>query len=174
MMMTSKNATMLLDLVLMLCEIALYVVPIAIAGLLLWNVIPKTYAVTKVVDGDSLEVRRGKRHLRLRIKYFDAPEFHQDGGQEARAHLAKLLTRGALRMGHYEIDAYDRALGRCYIGWMPVDWLMISAGHAWPTSTLGQIIAILPRIRRRGLWAMRRPIHPSVWRRARIQTMRTR
>lgn len=174
MIMTSQHANMLVDLVLLLCGIGLYVVPIAIAGLLLWNVIPKTYIVTKVVDGDSLEVRRGKRHLRLRIKHFDAPEFHQDGGKEARAHLAKLLTHGALRMGHHEIDVYGRALGRCYIGWMPVDWLMISAGHAWPTSTLGQIISFLPRIRRRGLWAMRRPIHPSVWRQARIQTMRTR
>src|SRR3546814_11653664 len=75
-------------------------------------------------------------------------------------------------MGLYENDAYDRALGRCYIGWTPVDWLMIHGGHAWPTNFIGSLISIAPRLRRRGLWAMRRPIHPSVWRQARPQSFK--
>src|SRR3546814_18550199 len=100
------------------------------ADLIAWNVYPKRFEVTRVVDGDSLEVRRGNRQLRVRIKHFDAPEYHQDGGREARIYLAQLLKGRPLRMGLYENDAYDRALGRCYIGWTPDDWLMTPGGHA--------------------------------------------
>src|SRR3546814_711649 len=170
--MTSTNPSAILELILALFELALYLVPIGVAALIAWNVYPKRFEVTRVVDGDSLEVRRGNRQLRVRIKHFDAPEYHQDGGREARIYLAQLLKGRPLRMGLYENDAYDRALGRCYIGWTPVDWLMIHGGHAWPTNFIGSLISIAPRLRRRGLWAMRRPIHPSVWRQARPQSFK--
>jgi micrococcal nuclease len=170
--MTRTSPSDIVDIVIILFEIALYVVPIGIAALIAWNVYPKTLHVTRVVDGDSLEVQNGRRQLRVRIKHFDAPEYHQDGGREARAYLVKLLERGRLRMGLSDYDAFNRVLGRCYIGWMPVDWLMIHGGHAWPTSFVGSLISIAPRLRRRGLWAMRRPIHPSVWRQARPQSFK--
>lgn len=166
------SASALLEILLTAFELALYAVPFGIVALIGWNLYPKRLELTRVVDGDSLEARSGKRDLRIRIKHFDAPEYHQDGGREAWLHLTKLLRRGPLRMGAYEIDVYNRVLGRCYVGWTPIDWLMISAGHAWPTSFIGSLISIPPRLRRRGLWAMRRPIHPAIWRQARPQSFK--
>src|SRR3546814_4885299 len=110
--MTSTNPSAILEIILALFELALYLVPIGVAALIAWNVYPKRFEVTRVVDGDSLEVRRGNRQLRVRLKHFDAPEYHQDGGREARIYLAQLLKGRPLRMGLYENDAYDRALGR--------------------------------------------------------------
>src|SRR3546814_1639461 len=89
--MTSTNPSAILEIILALFELALYLVPIGVAALIAWNVYPKRFEVTRVVDGDSLEVRRGNRQLRVRIKHFDAPEYHQDGGREARIYLAQLL-----------------------------------------------------------------------------------
>src|SRR3546814_10743327 len=96
--MTSTNPSAILEIILALFELALYLVPIGVAALIAWNVYPKRFEVTRVVDGDSLEVRRGNRQLRVRIKHFDAPEYHQDGGREARIYLAQLLKGRPLRM----------------------------------------------------------------------------
>src|SRR3546814_5448353 len=70
--MTSTNPSAILEIILALFELALYLVPIGVAALIAWNVYPKRFEVTRVVDGDSLEVRRGNRQLRVRIKHFDA------------------------------------------------------------------------------------------------------
>src|SRR3546814_18318982 len=103
--MTSTNPSAILEIILALFELALYLVPIGVAALIAWNVYPKRFEVTRVVDGDRLEVRRGNRQLRVRIKHFDAPEYHQDGGREARIYLAPLLKGRPLPLRLYKHEA---------------------------------------------------------------------
>lgn len=153
----------------MIDQITFTQVAIAIALILICAAWPRPIHVVHYADGDSIEAMRGKRRLRIRLKHFDAPEYHQDGGWEARRHLVALLDGKSVRIGFSSLDVYGRTLGRCYVNGIPVDWLMIAGGHAWPATAFGTVLSFYPRLRRKGLWAQRRPIHPAYWRRAKLQ-----
>src|SRR3546814_10924395 len=102
--MTSTNPSAILEIILALFELALYLVPIGVAALIAWNVYPKRFEVTRVVDGDSLDVRRGNRQLRVRIKHLYAPEYHQAGGREALIYLPKFIKGRPPPQRLYEKD----------------------------------------------------------------------
>jgi micrococcal nuclease len=79
--------------------------------------------VTKVVDGDTIEVRVGGRTEKVRLIGIDTPETKdprrpvQCYGAEASAHTAELLPPGtAVRLERdvEERDAYDRLLAYVY------------------------------------------------------------
>lgn len=49
--------------------------------------------VTKVVDGDSFKVQTDEAERSIRLIGYDAPELKQVGGEQAKQHLASLLTK---------------------------------------------------------------------------------
>ncbi len=87
--------------------------------------------VTRVVDGDDLEVEGG---LRIRLVLVDAPELSESGGLEARDYLTDLCL-GSLALideDDFQIgeDPYGRILAVVYCDGTNANAAMISAGHA--------------------------------------------
>lgn len=143
-------------------------VGILIAALLsaLWLLWPRKITITRVVDGDSFEGAISGRPVRVRIAGYDAPEYRQPFGREARTALAAIISGKSVRIWYPGRDKYGRILGVCTIGLTPLSWRMVSAGCGWPNSTATSIISLVARLRRRGLWQSKNRIHPSTWRRA--------
>lgn len=140
---------------------AILFVIILLTGSLHW---PRRVHLRRIVDGDSIEVKRGSRILRVRIAHLDAPEYRQPGGRASLRHLEQLLVRRKLRLCSGTIDKYGRTVATLLVDGHPVHWAMIRAGHAWPATTFGHALSWGPRLRRRGLWGDPQRMHPSRWR----------
>lgn len=139
---------------------------LALSAFILCLAWPSKLRVTRIVDGDSLEgIWRG-RFIRVRLSGYDAPEYRQHYGREARSHLATLLTGRSVRLLVTSRDCYGRHLAVCLADGVPVSWQMIWDGYGWPDGKLALLLSLYPRLRRLGLWRGTRPIHPSVWRKA--------
>ncbi|AXK43872.1 thermonuclease family protein [Erythrobacter aureus] len=142
----------------------IYVIPALIAAAIGYALWPHRLEVTRVVDGDSLEgIYRGRTE-RIRLKGFDAPEYRQPGGREARTALVRLLEGRTIRLWLPSRDRYQRLLASCLTDGKPLSWQMIRLGHGWPEGKLGLLLSLAPRIRRKGLWSYRDAVHPSLWR----------
>lgn len=125
---------------------------------------PRQVTISRIVDGDSLEVRRGRKLLRVRIAHMDAPEYKQPGGRASLRYLEGLLVGRTIRLCFGRQDIYGRRVARVLVNGTPVDWLMVRAGHAWPDSSIGVCLSLYARIRRRGIWNDPQRLHPSHWR----------
>lgn len=125
---------------------------------------PRRLEITRVVDGDSLLGMYRGRQVRVRLAGFDAPEYRQFHGREARLKLMRICQGGSMLVWFPGKDHYGRLLARGTIGWLPVSWRMVWAGYGWPDSKIGHLLALAPRVMRRGLWANRNRIQPSVYR----------
>lgn len=134
---------------------------LCIGLLVVW---PRRVLVNRVVDGDSLEGQYRANYQRIRIKGFDAPEYNQNSGREARAKLAEITQAHIIRIVMPRNDCYGRILGTCYAGLWPVSWRMIVAGYGWPDTKIGFILSLYPRLRNLGLWSHPHRMHPSKWR----------
>lgn len=116
----------------------------------------------RIVDGDTLE-RKGRR---FRLQGYDAPEWDQPHGPQARRALATMLDGSwslALTVG---IDGYERRLVWMATTRGPVASRMILSGHGHAEDPLGRILQALPWIARRGLWRGGGAVHPRAWRKA--------
>jgi len=133
--------------------------------------------IHRVVDGDSIEVIAANGRIeRVRLIGIDAPEYRtQPYGQEARAALSAVLEtreafgrRPTLTIRRCGRDQYGRTLARVWRGSLCVNSWMIANGHAWAErgSLAGNLSMAQARLSRRGLWADRAPVSPSLWRRA--------
>lgn len=134
-------------------------------AILLYIAYPRRLEVTRVVDGDSIEAIWRSRPIRVRLAGFDAPEYRQPAGKDARAALVRIASEHTIRMSCVNHDRYGRYLGVCFAGTTPVSWRMIVAGYGWPEGKIGFILSFIPKFAKRGLWAAENPVHPSFWRR---------
>lgn len=132
--------------------------------------------VTKVNDGDSIEVDLDSGHVRVRLAGIDTPEFDQPHGAESSAALKVLLPVGS--QVELEVVTQDQFRRMVAIVWQVVDQkrvnlneAMIREGHAWAYRryALGSGACDLEaeaRAKKLGLWA--RPVsdwvYPPEWR----------
>ena len=85
--------------------------------------------VSKVVDGDSLELSGITRQIRL--WGLDAPEWDEKGGPRATRYLEELAFGRRLSCTIRDIDKYDRFIARCELtGGPDIAADMIAAGVA--------------------------------------------
>jgi len=86
----------------------------------------------RVIDGDTLVTG----DVTIRLVNIDAPELGQTCGDDAPCGenaadaLRSFLRLGALRCEGDETDAYDRRLGRCWVGDRDLGALMVATGNA--------------------------------------------
>lgn len=131
-----------------------------------------TYTVSRVYDGDTVELKNANGKLKLRLTDIDAPERNQAYGQIARRALIK-LCQGSNVSIHLQLtgkDKYNRHLGNLQCNHTDVSIYMAEQGYAWHNEKFSNNLAVKnaadsARRDRIGLWSADKPLPPWVWRR---------
>lgn len=137
-----------------------------------------TGRVVVVADGDTLEVMRDGRAVRVRMAGIDAPESGQPWSRRARSRLAELVFHRDVTVHVRDVDRY----GRDVVDVMTSDGrrvnsILVGEGLAWfyeAYSDDGELerLEIEARSGRRGVWSDRNPTPPWVWRQRHPRTAR--
>lgn len=140
-----------------------------------------TFRVVRVIDGDTVDVSKFNRRVRIRLDSVDCPEDGQPWGETAKAGLIKLIGGKSVRLEEHGRDPYGRTIATLYVrseegsDWLNVNERMVILGHAW---VMRRFYSHLPRERQTalnrmeawakskkvGLWKTSNPIPPWEWR----------
>lgn len=126
--------------------------------------------VTRVIDGDTLDLQVGTATYRIRLTEIDAPEAGQPWDRAAtQALVAKVLQREVVAVVR-GTDDYGRRLGRIWLGERDVNRELVREGHAWAyrqylTDQTFLEDETAARRQRIGLWQGPSPSAPWLWRR---------
>lgn len=72
--------------------------------------------VTRVLDGDTIEVLQDKKPVRVRLANIDAPEKKQAFGSWSTNQLKNLVAGQIVKVTYTQKDRYGRVIGRVYRG----------------------------------------------------------
>src|SRR5262245_3249951 len=71
--------------------------------------------VTRVIDGDSIEVSEGSHAVVIRLRGVDAPEISQPYGRIAMIAVFRQAFGKIVRIETYGIDSHGRTIGDVYL-----------------------------------------------------------
>lgn len=97
----------------------------------LFNLHADSYFVTKVIDGDTIEVRQEKRNYKVRLSEIDAPEINQRFGTESKNFLASLILNEEIELIYITEDRYGRIVAKIYKDNKDINRSMVRSGLAW-------------------------------------------
>lgn len=150
-----------------LCQLVLALtVAVFLLPLLKCGIAPWIGTVSRIADGDSVEARLWSTDRRIRLAGFDAPEWKQSYGRQARTALVDRIEGHRVLFVPRAIDRYGRVVCTLLTLRGPISWRMVASGNAWSDSFVTGILVLVPRLLRRGLWADGARVHPSLWRAA--------
>jgi endonuclease YncB( thermonuclease family) len=137
---------------------------------------PLTFSgkVVKVIDGDTVDVLRDGRPLRVRLFGIDAPEKGQPFGQAAKRYATELTALKVVEVRGETLDRYGRTVGELLLpGGQSVNRRLVEAGYAWHYAKYSNdpVLARLEqeaRAARRGLWQDKAPEPPWDYRRRKV------
>jgi endonuclease YncB( thermonuclease family) len=87
--------------------------------------------VTKIVDGDTIDVELDSGPIRVRFDSVDAPERAQPWGKEATAALSRRVSGKEVELAVSEQDRYERLVATVYVHGESVNAWLVQQGHAW-------------------------------------------
>jgi endonuclease YncB( thermonuclease family) len=123
--------------------------------------------VTRVVDGDTIDVLLSSGRIRVRLQGIDAPERDQPGGREAQHWLQRRLIDHAVQLEPISQDRYERMVAIVHTERGVVNEELLQAGHAWAyrhyLRRVDRHYCELEEVARRagiGLWAAPMPHAP--------------
>jgi endonuclease YncB( thermonuclease family) len=133
-----------------------------------------TGTVVGLSDGDTLDVLREGKAVRIRLHGIDTPEKAQAFGTRARQYSSDLAFQQTVTVQVHDTDRYGRLVGEVLLpDGRSLNQELVRAGLAWwygqyapHDTTLAQLEA-QARAARRGLWADTAPVPPWKWRKAR-------
>jgi micrococcal nuclease len=87
------------------------------------------YKVTKVIDGDTIEIETGER---VRLLGIDTPELNARWGTDARKQTYQLVYGKDVRLelDHEKRDKYNRILAYVWLGDLLVNEKLVKDGYA--------------------------------------------
>ena len=130
--------------------------------------------VIKVIDGDTIWIKKDNNHIKVRLSYIDAPELKQNFGIRSRNFLSNLVLDKMIEVNTNKKDRYNRHLGEIYIHntneSIFVNAKMIKSGNAWvyKTHTNNPYLKNLEnyaKVNKKGLWNEKKIIEPWKFRR---------
>jgi endonuclease YncB( thermonuclease family) len=128
--------------------------------------------VTRVVDGDTIEVLVEKRPIRVRVAGIDTPERGQPWASRSKQALSERVFGKEVRVIEVTVDTYGRTVGEVYADNVCVGCGLVRDGHAWVYRRFTDDAVLLQledeaREARRGLWALPESerVPPWEWRR---------
>ncbi len=134
-----------------------------------------SYAVVRVADGDTIEVRSTDGEpQRVRFHGIDAPELGQAYGRAAKRELAELVAGANVTLEVRDVDPYDRLVAVVHLTAQTeatnVNAELVRRGYAWVYRRYTddpELIRLEREARedQRGLWRDRDPEPPWDWRR---------
>jgi len=128
----------------------------------------------KVIDGDTILIKKDNKHIKVRLSYIDAPELKQNFGIRSRNFLSNLVLDKMIEVNTNKKDRYNRHLGEIYIHNTKesifVNAKMIKSGNAWvyKTYTNNPYLKNLEdyaKMNKKGLWNEQKIIEPWIFRR---------
>ncbi len=129
--------------------------------------------VVRVLDGDTIEVLRDNRPVRVRLHGVDCPERGQAFGAAARRFTSDFCFGRTVILRSYGHDRYGRLLADVVLpDGRILNHELLRAGLAWwyreyaPGDRVLEGLESEARAARRGLWQDRDPIPPWEFRRA--------
>lgn len=116
--------------------------------------------VTRVIDGDTLDVQLASGMIRVRLHGVDAPESDQPGGKAATTWLAQQVQNQQVMLEPVSQDQYDRMVAVLHLQDRNINRELLAAGHGWAYRQYLRrsdeaLCAVEARARQRGagLWA---------------------
>jgi endonuclease YncB( thermonuclease family) len=135
--------------------------------------------VVAVIDGDTIEVMRDGKAVRIRLQGVDCPESKQPFGTKAKQFTSDFLYGKQVLVKATGQDRYGRTLADIYIDAANANnefgaWFnkaLVASGMAWHYKQYSkdQELATAEETARRmkvGLWTDAQPVAPWEWRRA--------
>lgn len=127
--------------------------------------------VVRVSDGDTIEVLRAGRAVRVRLQGIDCPESRQAYGTRAKQFTASLAFGKTVAVQVHGTDQYGRILGEVILpDGRSLNRELVRSGYAWwyrrySDDPVLQQLEEEARRERRGLWRDKNPIPPWEFRR---------
>ncbi|WYD82075.1 MAG: thermonuclease family protein [Candidatus Electrothrix gigas] len=132
--------------------------------------------VVKVLDGDTLHVKKRRKIVKIRLYGVDCPETKQRCGSEATTFATKLVADKKVRVETIHTDQYGRTVALVRVGRKMLNRELVRAGYAWVypayckrqplCNELNELQATAKK-KRKGLWQQKRPLAPWTWRKRR-------
>lgn len=92
---------------------------------------PFTAKVTKIIDGDSLKVREGKKVYEIRLYGIDAPEYDQPYSSKAKKLVKRTILGKRVSIIPVEWDKYHRLVAIVFYKDEAINERLLSRGLAW-------------------------------------------
>jgi endonuclease YncB( thermonuclease family) len=129
-----------------------------------------TGRVSRVVDGDTIELKSDGERYKIRLAGIDTPEKDQPWGKEAKKALSSKVKRKDITVDVVDKDRYGRLVGKIYLDDRYINKELVAEGYAWvyrqyTTDPLLLINEGAARLNDTGLWIDDDPIPPWDWRR---------
>ena len=87
--------------------------------------------VTRVIDGDTIEVQLSSGPIRVRLNSIDTPEMDQPWGPQAQAALALRVNGKRVDLEPVAQDRYDRLVAVVLLDGENINAWMVQQGDAW-------------------------------------------
>jgi endonuclease YncB( thermonuclease family) len=130
--------------------------------------------VTKVTDGDTLDVRRpaSGETKTVRLYGIDTPESDQPHGKEATSALEELVAGERIKIEKVENGPYGRTIAIVRQDGECINELLVQRGHAWVYDQYCERfvcygwkgLELKARALGDGLWEAENPVPPWEWR----------
>jgi len=118
--------------------------------------------VTRIIDGDTIDVWLTSGRIRVRLHGVDAPERNQPGGGAATEWLSQHLRDQPVQLEPVSQDQYQRMVAVVHQDGRNINRELVQAGHAWAyrrymRRSERDLCTLEDRARRAraGLWAAR-------------------